>query len=83
MKKQAGQATAAFTFPFTATTCDSRLYIGNLRHIFQGIRGMICFFGTAPQWQKCPVLIAAVAFPARYIWFFFPTGLKDGNRIGN
>ena len=83
MKKQAGQAAPVFTFPFTATTCDSQLYIGNLRDNFQGIRGMICFFPTATQWQTCPVLIAAVAFAARQIWFFFPTGFKDGNRTGN
>ena len=65
MKKQAGQNTPVFTFPFTATTCDSRLYIGKLRHNFQAIRGMICFFPTATQLQMCPVLIAAVAFAAR------------------
>ena len=65
MKKQAGQATPVFTFPLTATTCDSRLYIGNLRDILQAIRGMICFFPTATQWQTCAVLIAAVAFAAR------------------
>ena len=65
MKKQAGQATPVFTFSFTTTTCDSQLYIGNLRHNFQGIRGMICFFPTATQWLTCPVLIAAIAFAAR------------------
>ena len=65
MEKQAGQVTPVFTFLFTATICDSRLYIGNLRHIFQGIGKMICFFAKATQWQTCPVLIAAVAFAAR------------------
>ena len=76
MKKRAGQATPAFTFPFKATTCDCRLYIGNLRHIRQGLKGMIFFFPTATQWQKCPVLMATVAFAARRIGFFFQLGLK-------
>ena len=71
--EKAGQATLVFTFPFKATTSDCRLYIGNLCHIRQGIRGMIYFFPTATQWQTCPVLIAAVAFTARKIGVFFFT----------
>ena len=74
MKEQVGQATPVFTFPFTATSCDGPLYTGNLHHIFQRIRGMICFFPTATQWQTCPVLIAAVAFAAQEICFFFQLG---------
>ena len=83
MKKQAGQATPVFTFPLTATTCDSQLYIGTLRHIYKGIRGMICFFPTATEWQTCPSLIAAVAFAARRIGGYSPTGFRDGTRTGN
>ena len=83
IKKQAGQATPAFTVPLKVTTCDCRLYIGNLRHICQGVRGMIFSFPKATQWQTFSVLRAAVAFAARMIGVFFSTWIKEGSRTGN
>ena len=41
-----------------------------------GGRGMIFFSPTATQWQVRPVLMAAVAFAARRIGFFFQLELR-------
>ena len=51
--------------------------------VIMGGRGMIFFFPTATQWQACPVLMAAVAFAARRIGFFFLTGIKEENGTGD
>ena len=47
--------------------------------VIMGDRGMIFFLPTDTQWQACPVLMAAVAFAARRIGFFFPTRIKEEN----
>ena len=44
---------------------------------------MMFFFPTASQWQMCPVLMAAVAFAALRIGFFFSAGIKEENETGD
>ena len=48
-----------------------------------GVMGMIFFFPTATQWQACPVPMAAVAFAARRIGFFFSSAITEENGTGD
>ena len=83
MKKQAGQATPAFTFPFKATTCDCRLYIGNLRHICHGGKGNDFLFSNSHAMADVSNFNGGRSLRCPKDRVFFFIGIKEENGTGD